>query len=214
MRKAIAFLCIFLMIVFSAPLFAQEEGGEPDTDEESPIESDWEIYSPDLYSRGDQVFVISLGVIFPTIFIGKSGPITHNINVVGGAGSLGYNYFLGAHFFIGGEVGGMFAGTIASQMNQMLYIIPIVFRGGYQFIFKRFEFPLSFGIGFAPQRYLEEGYFGLFLKPEASAYFRFNPDWSFGLNGAWWWVPEWTGDSSKTVYGNFFELTLSARYHF
>jgi hypothetical protein len=214
MGKAAAFLCIGLMTIFSAPLFAQEEGETPDTDEESPVEPDWEIYATDLYSRGDQVFVISLGVVFPTIFIGKSGSVTHNINVVGGAGSLGYNYFLGAHFFVGAEVGGMFAGTIANQMNQMLYIIPIVLRGGYQFIFKRFEFPLSFGVGFAPQRYLEEGYFGLFLKPEASAYFRFSPDWSFGLNGAWWWVPEWTGDSSKNIYGNFFELTLSARYHF
>jgi hypothetical protein len=202
-----------LTIVFSTPLFAQEEEEEY-PDEESPIEPDWDIYAPDLYSRGDQVFVISLGVIFPTVFFGKSGVITHNVNVVGGAGSLGYNYFFGSHVFAGVEVGGMFAGTVAAQMNQMLYIIPVVFRGGYQFIFRRFEFPLSFAVGFASQRYLEEGHFGLILKPEASAYFRFSPDWSFGLNGAWWWVPQWTDDSSKKIYGNFFELTLSARYHF
>jgi hypothetical protein len=67
-------------------------------------------------------------------------------------------------------------------------------------------------IGIAPQTYLKENYLGLFLKPQASAFWRLNPDWYFGLNTGWWWVPEWPADG-KDRYGNFFELTLSARYH-
>jgi hypothetical protein len=69
-------------------------------------------------------------------------------------------------------------------------------------------------IGGATQKYLETNYFGLFLKPMASAFFRFNPDWSFGLNAGWWLVPEWTKESRKDMTAHFVEVTLSARYHF
>jgi hypothetical protein len=102
----------------------------------------------------------------------------------------------------------MFAQTLA---KNYLFVVPIGLRAGYQFIAGRFEFPLSLMVGFAPQKYLEDGYFGFFMKPAVSAFWRFNPDWSFGVKTAWWWVPQW---AENTVYGNFLEITLSARYHF
>jgi hypothetical protein len=102
----------------------------------------------------------------------------------------------------------MFAQTRA---ENFLFLVPMGMRFGYQFILGRFEFPLSLLAGFAPQTYLEKNFFGLFVKPSASAFWRFNPDWSFGLNAAWWWVPQW---ASQTVHANFLELTLCARYHF
>jgi hypothetical protein len=125
-------------------------------------------------------------------------------------GSLAFNYFLGPHLFLGGELGGMFAGT---RGENMLYIVPFGIRVGYQFILKRFEFPLTLMVGGAPQKYLDKGYFGLIVKPGAAGFFRFNPDWSFGLNANWWMVPEWP-KNGKNVLGNFLEITLSARYHF
>jgi hypothetical protein len=71
-------------------------------------------------------------------------------------------------------------------------------------------------IGGAAQKYLnEEDYFGLIVKPSASAFFRASSDFSFGLNAQWWWVPQWPKDNwDKRVDGNFIELTLSVRYHF
>jgi hypothetical protein len=68
-------------------------------------------------------------------------------------------------------------------------------------------------VGLAPQRYLEKGYFGLILKPGASIFWRFNPEWSFGFNTFWWFVPQWPKNGNNSI-GNFVELTLSARYHF
>jgi hypothetical protein len=189
------------------PLAAQDGGGGegvPDI----PIESDWPEAMPDLYSRGDKIFGISIGPVFPTVFIHEDGGIKGGNIGVGGNGSLRYTYFFDGHLFIGGEIGGMFAQTKA---ENFLFLVPMGMRMGYQFILKRFEFPLSLLIGFAPQTYLEKNYFGLFVKPSASAFWRFNPDWSFGLNAAWWWVPQW---SDNTVHGNFLELTLCARYHF
>jgi hypothetical protein len=214
MQKARAFfLWMILLLVCGFSLFAQEypEDEEPGSEEAPPIESDWSGYMPSLYSRGDQTFNISLGVIFPTVFYQNSKPITHNVNVVGGTGSLGYNYFFSSHFFVGGEIGGMFDYTLR---KNTLFIIPIGVRAGYQFILKRFEFPLALTLGIAPQRFLDLGYVGFFMKPSASAFFRFNPDWSFGMNTAWWWVPEWTRERDKNIDGNFIDITLSARYHF
>jgi hypothetical protein len=191
------------------PLFrlpAQEEE-EP---EEPPIESEWPDVAPPLYSRGDQTFSISLGAIFPIIFLGRNGKITNNVKI-GGTGALAYNYFLTSHIFVGAEVSGMFAPTLG---ENMLYIVPIGIRAGYQFVLGSFEFPLALMVGMAPQKYLEMGYFGFFMKPSASVYWRFNPSWSFGLNTGWWWVPQWTRDRSRDVHGHFVDLTLSARYHF
>jgi hypothetical protein len=208
MPKAGAFLLPLLLL--GGLVFAQEEE-EPGDEERAPIESDWSDYMPSLYSRGDQTFTISLGLIFPVVFLKDGAAITHNLFPVGGTGNLSYNFFFGSHFFAGGEVGIMFDSTLR---KNTLFIIPIGLRGGYQFVLKRFEFPLALTLGFAPQRYLDLNYLGFFVKPSASAFFRFNPDWSFGINTAWWWVPQWTAERDKNIDGNFIDVTFSARYHF
>jgi hypothetical protein len=210
MQKAGAFFFIVFFALGLFPLRAQEE-----EEEDSPpidIESDWSLLRPSSYTRGDQTFIISLGILVPTVFVGNEGIISGNIGI-GGTGSLAYNYFLNSWFYIGAEVEGMFASTLG---NNMLYIVPFGLRLGYQFLLGRFEFPLTLTIGGAAQSYLanEENYFGFFMKPTISGFFRFNPEWSFGLNVGWWWLPQWTRDSARDVHGNFLEITLSARYHF
>lgn len=184
--------------------------GSGGTGNGAPIQSDWSGVKPSLYNKGDQTFVISLGTIIPTVFFGSSGTFSSNLSV-GGTGYLNYNYFINSNVSLGGEVGGMFAGTLG---KNMLYMIPFGFRATYQFIAGRFEFPLSLTLGAASEGYLNEGYFGLFLKPSAAVYWRFSPEWSFGLGTAWWWVPQWVSDSSQNSYGNFLDISLSARYHF
>jgi hypothetical protein len=214
MRKAGAFFLLSLLIwAPGALVFAQEEepGEAPGVEEEAPAEPDWGDYIPSLYSSGDRIFSMSMGVIFPTVFVHQGTVITHNINPLGGTGNLGLAQFIGPHVFLGGEIGLMFATTLR---KSPLYIVPIGFRAGYQFILKRFEFPLSLALGIAPQKYLGQDYFGFFMKPSAGAYFRLNPDWSFGVNTAWWWVPQWPKEGDRVVDGNFVDITLSARYHF
>ena len=205
---------LMLLLFFLPGLFAQDEPPKEEKPEAPPIESEWIDYDTNLYSRGDKTFGITLGVLFPTYFGGAIDDNKHGLSVVGGTGTLSFNYFFGPHFFLGGELSGMFAGT---RGDNMFFMVPFGVRVGYQFVYRRFEFPLSLMIGMAPQKKLDEGYFGLIVKPGASAFWRFNPDWSFGLNTIWWWVPQWPkpqdGDRYN-VYGNFLELTLSARYHF
>jgi hypothetical protein len=209
--KARTFFLLTLPVVLLLPLAAQDfddDGSPGDGSPELPIESDWPDIMPDVYSRGDKLFGISIGPVFPLLFIHESEGVQEGNIGIGGGGSLAYSYFFNAHLFVGGELGGMFAATKA---QNALFLVPMGLRVGYQFILGRFEFPLSLLVGFAPQTYLEKNYAGLFVKPSASVFWRFNPDWSFGLNAAWWWVPQW---AEETVHGNFMELYLSARYHF
>ena len=206
MMRTWSFFLIFLLLLPGLNLLAQEE--DDDEPDQLPIESEWYDYYATTYTRGDRTFNISLGLLIPTIFVGIEDN-QHGLSV-GGTGSLAFNYFLGPHIFVGGEFGGMFSST---RRGNMLYIVPIGVRAGYQYIYRNFEFPISLMVGAAPQRYIENGYFGLILKPSVSAFWRYNPDWSFGLNTNWWFVPQWPRNG-ENVYGNFLELTLSARYHF
>jgi len=224
MRKALALLLLLGLYCLSGHgtlfLYAQEEDNEdePSYDGDIPMESDWDGYISDLYSRGDQTFTISLGVMFPTVFLNNGKKIEHNFSPpVGGTGSLAYSYFLNSNFFLGGEIGVKFNGTVA---KNTVYLVPIGVRAGWQFVVRRFEFPLTAAIGIAPQRYLSYGYFGMFAKAAVGAFFRYNPDWSFGLNVDWSWYPQWQPKEDgktvpeKNVDANFLGLTLSARYHF
>ncbi|MDR1127310.1 MAG: hypothetical protein LBL06_04190 [Treponema sp.] len=199
MYKAIAF---FLIVFCLFPTFAQDE-------EEVPIE-EWDVEAPSLYTSGEQNFAISVGLVLPLFFNGREGQTVNNVNA-GSMLSLAYNYYLASHFFLGGEIGGMFAATLG---ENMLYIVPFGLRIGYEFVLGRFEFPFSVMFGAATQKYLETDYFGFFLKPMVSIFFRFSPDWSFGLNSAWWIVPEWVSESRKDITGHFLEITISVKYHF
>ena len=212
MRK-LWFLFLLTLILFSAlHLYAQEnEDGEDEGEPVSPpIDTDWGEFPSTLNTRGDKTFVISLGVIIPAVFTGKGIENNkHNLSV-GGTGSLSYNYFINPYVFIGAELSGMFVGTIG---GNMLYIVPFGAVLGYQFVFGRFELPISLMIGGAPQTYIEKNYFGFFFKPGVSGYFRFDSDWSFGINTLWWMVPQWPKDG-RNVLGNLLQITVSARYHF
>ena len=214
---------IFLLVLLVSAIFLHAQETDIDDDDEEDeeginIETDWDR-TLNLYTRGDQIFCINLGLVKSLFFVEqKEGYFSTQMNL-GGMGSLGYNYFLGPHWFLGGELGGMFASTLG---ENMFYIIPIGVRGGYQFILGRFEFPLSFMIGLAPQSYNNLSYLGLFAKPAVGAYFRFNTQWSFGLQTGFWWVPQWTGKSREldlrssniNIHGFFWEASLGVRYHF
>ena len=207
-------------ILFAAAITVVSAQEEEDEDElppgNVPIESDWSG-AGSLYSRGDQTFSINLGLVKPLFFVDQEQGYLDTQMKLGGMGSLAYSYFLSPRFFIGGELNGMFASTAG---KSMYFIVPIGFRAGYQFVFRRFEFPLAMMIGFAPQSHKQRSYFGFFAKPSAAAFFRFNANWSFGLNSSLWWAPEWTGKTRENhggavnIHGFFWELSIGARYHF
>ena len=195
MSRKFSLLLILLFVLTFSGIYAQDD-------------QDWFDYDFSLYSRGDKTFHITMGLLFPLYFSGINNN-NHGISM-GGTGTLTFNYFLDSHFFVGGEVSGSFTGT---RGGNMLYLIPIGVRAGYQFLYRRFEIPVTLMLGVAPQRYLDKGYLGPILKAGAAGYWRYNMDWSFGLNTNLWVIPQWPNNGNNVV-GTFQELTLSARFHF
>jgi hypothetical protein len=223
---------LFVLLLFglcwssgqSIYLYAQEQYEDTENTVEDPdhddnegfLETDWDDYVVDLYSRGDQTVTMSLGVIFPITFLNNGKEIKNNYSPpVGGTGSLGYTYFFGAHFFVGAEVGFVSINTVG---QNAAFLVPLGARTGWQFIFRHFEFPLNITIGTAIHRYLNFSYIGMFVKGGVSAFYRFSPEWSFGLNTDFYWYPQWPQENGKpapekNVDGFFSGITLSARYH-
>jgi hypothetical protein len=198
---------------------AEYEDEEP-INSGTPIQSGWlgEKYS--VYARGDKIFAITLGTLFPLVFTDTNySKLPNKLSPVGGTGSLNFFYFLTPHIFVGGELQGSFSQTIG---ENFLFLVPVTIHAGYQFIVSRFEFPLSLGIGGATHSYRGRDLYNFFAKGEVSAFFRLNSDWSFGLNAAFLWAPEVGTQDPDTkrktpehdAYGHFFEVTASARYHF
>ncbi|MDR0550979.1 MAG: hypothetical protein LBG72_03050 [Spirochaetaceae bacterium] len=177
------------------------------------------------YTSGDKIFGIRVGIVFPLFFVMNDDKFNKSISGygegsndmhigIGGTGSLSYTQFISPHIFLGGEIQGSFAGTLA---EKLICFIPISIKGGYQWTLGRFEFPLSLNIGMETHTYSASenpAYWGFFMKGQGSAFFRFNHDWSFGISLGWWWVPEWHKDKSQNVDGHFMDIMLAARYHF
>ncbi|MDR1363508.1 MAG: hypothetical protein LBJ35_05610 [Spirochaetaceae bacterium] len=189
-------------------------GGAVNGDENAglPIISDWDGAPLSGYTRGDQTFNISAGILVPLFFLSNSdGVLDNKLSFIGGVGSLAYTYFLNSNLFLGGVLAGSFSQTLG---KNFLYMIPVAFTFGYQIVMNRFEFPFSLTVGGVTEQYLTYNGYWLFIKPQASGFFRLNSDWSLGLNAAWWISPQWTNTPEKNALGNFLEITFSARYHF
>jgi len=216
MQKAYGAFLLILFLGLPFLLFAQEDN-EPSID-------DWDDYTSDLYSRGDQTFTISLGVGFPLFFIStKDGTIGANTykagelrpnNIdppVGGAGTLTYSYYFNSFFFVGGDLGLLFLPTLA---NNIIYMTSLGGKAGTQLVLGRFEFPVFLTLGMTIQTFLDSAYFGMYMKGGVSAFFRATHEWSFGFTSNWCWYPQWTSEPVKNIDGHFVDLILSARYHF
>jgi len=200
MRKA-GVILLSLLIFLPFLLAAQEDDN-----------SEWDYYYEDTHSKGDQTFIISLGTIIPALFQNDSGTVENKFSPpIGGTGSLSYHYYFSPNIFLGGELSGMFAPTLG---GNTLFIVPVGVKGGYQFNYNKFEFPVSLTLGVSWHRYLSMSYFGLYMKGGGAAFYRVTNSWSFGLNANWYWLPQWTNVKSESVTGHMIEITLCARYHF
>lgn len=225
MKRFLALFCALFMI--SGFAFADDDAEintNEDIDQEQPMpdevpqdedgeENDVAIKtSLNLNEAGDQFIKIGLMVTFPLNFGGNFPGYRDGKLSTGGAGMLGYHRFLTSWWAIGLDVHFGYHPTIGE--NIFTYI-PFVINTTIQPTFKRFEFPITVGVGAAMENYLSRTYFpGLILKGQAGAFFRATPSWSFGLEGDYMYMPQWYDDSQYNDYGLFGSVVISARYHF
>lgn len=185
----------------------QGQGQEEQESDDVVIKTTTNLNEP-----GDQYIKIALMVTCPLNFGGKF-PLYRNGKLsTGGAGMLGYHRFITSWWAMGVNV---FFGYHPTIGENIFTYIPLVIDTTFQPTFRRFEFPLTVGIGAAMENYLSRTYFpGLILRGSAGVFFRATPSWSFGVEGDYMYMPQWYDDSSKNDYGLFGSLILSARYHF
>ncbi|MCR4823320.1 MAG: hypothetical protein K5873_10685 [Treponema sp.] len=213
MKRFLAFFCSLFML--SAFAFADEEiDTNTDIDQENPEQEEAQPIkaSENLNEAGDQYIKIGLMATCPLNFGGTFPLYKDGQMAIGGAGSLGYHRFITSWWAAGIDVYFGYHPTIGE--NIFTYI-PIVVNTSLQPTFKKFEFPLTVGIGLAMENYLSRTYFpGLVLRGSAGAFYRATPSWSFGMELDFMCLPQWYDDSKYNDAGLFGSLLISARYHF
>lgn len=200
MKKFIAICCT--VFLFSTAVFSQEQDEDNDR-----FAVEYRMNEP-----GDQFINIGLMVTFPLNFGGDFPLYREGQLSTGGAGTIGYHRFLTSWFAVGLDVSFGYNPTIG---ENMFTYVPFVFCFTVQPTIKKFEFPITMGIGAAVESYLNRTYFpGLTLKPEAGIFYRVTPSWSFGIKGNFMYLPQWYEDSENNDHGNFSSVVIAARYHF
>ena len=200
MKKFIAICCT--VFLFSTAVFSQEQDEDDDR-----FAVEYRMNEP-----GDQFINIGLMVTFPLNFGGDFPLYREGQLSTGGAGTIGYHRFLTSWFAVGLDVSFGYNPTIG---ENMFTYVPFVFCFTVQPPIKKFEFPITMGIGAAVESYLNRTYFpGLTLKPEAGIFYRVTPSWSFGIKGNFMYLPQWYEDSENNDHGNFSSVVIAARYHF
>jgi hypothetical protein len=164
------------------------------------------------YRVGDGLFSIQLGADWPLFMMSMADGSIGPTNLFwGGALSLRYMTFVQKGFALGGEAGAAF--NMDYTKRRTLYTVPFTFEALWYLVRMPFEFPVGMGVGVALLN-LGNYYRGdLILKPEAGAYYRVNPSWSFGVTVSYNLIFDFfTADFAQSQYGNFLDLKLSALY--
>jgi hypothetical protein len=169
-----------------------------------------------VYSLGQMTIALSAGLIIPLFFQSYvSGEYFTDTNLsLGGVGSLQWGLHLNNNWMTGLEVGGMFS---RSTQGKTLYMLPVTAKGSYIIHFFPFEFPIFLGTGMAIVRNRQQTQLNWILKPGFSTIWKYDINWGFGLNVAYWWVLQpwkFDDDPDKDLMGNFLEVTLTVQYNF
>ncbi len=200
-KKIIALLC--LSILFIGYIVAEDDDYEGVT----------------AYSRGEQIFSLNGGAIFPigNFVLFPQGDETATAALsstnIGIAGSLKWGAFVIDNLLLGAEINGM----LATTYNRTLTMVPISFAASYYFIYYPFEFPVYLNVGFSLNKLNDLFRVSAFIKPGFGVFWKFNEDWAFGLKTNWWILPEIYFQeeySNQSRIANFIDLSLSAVYHF
>ncbi len=208
-----AFAAAFVLATSLA--FAQTEPApSPPADRPDDEEDTRSVFAVEGHQLGDQTLALNAGLMVPLFYQEFDGPY-HDTNLtVGGAGELQWSAYVSPRLRIGLDIGGVFART---PNDRTLFLMPIVVRAAWVFDVSRFEFPVFVGAGINIVRYREWSHVDLILKPGFGGYWRYDSNWSFGLNVAWWLdfqAATKYQDSDQARMANFLIITPGVFYNF
>ena len=189
---------LLILIFTAAPIYGDEE--------------EQAVMALPVHSLGDQTLSISAGVFIPLFFQRFTLPFQYlpmTLNRLGGTGTLQWNAYLGPYFRMGIEVSTAFS---VDPNRNPLVMLPITIKGAYVLNVSRFEFPFFLSAGINIIRYQDWSHLDLIFKPGFAAYWRYDANWSFGVNFTWWLDMQFEGADSMML--NALEVTPSVFYHF
>lgn len=176
------------------------------------------VFAFDQRVLGDRVLNINLGTNLPLFFQDLSGNTSPANLSLGGLLGLDLEFYLNNNVRIGGTLRGTFSGT---PNANLLFLVPILFRGTYEFKLWPFSFPVTLGAGINFSAFKEALQVDFAAQIGGAAYYNVSSQWGFGLNVFYLWVPQIYGASSSYTikesdsrFGNFLEISLGASFHF
>jgi hypothetical protein len=167
------------------------------------------------YGLGDQVLSINAGLFAPLFTLapstGKITPLLFTQLSLGVVGSLNWAAYVTPRIRVGIDIAGDF--SFSPNANALL-MVPFIAEGTYVFSSYPFEIPVSFGLGMNIVKYVDQTTIDLLMRPATGLFWIYNSSWSFGLNLDYWLDMQLSTDQTKSRFGNFLEISLSALYHF
>ncbi|MBB5227308.1 hypothetical protein DYE50_01090 [Treponema ruminis] len=213
MKRFLALFCALFMI--SSFAFADDDDADIYDDIDQGEEEDDDITlrtSGNINEAGDQYIKIGLMVTCPLNFGGSFPLYKEGKLATGGAGMIGYHRFITNWWAAGINI---YFGYHPTLGENIFTYIPFVVDTTFQPTFKKFEFPITLGVGAAMENYLSRTYFpGLVLRGAAGVFYRATPSWSFGVEGDCMYMPQWYSNPKYNDYGVFGSMLFTARYHF
>lgn len=173
---------------------------------------------------GDQMLGFNAGVYLPLFTHNpNTGVITPQIGdpdgmTLGGSGTLRWGAFLNSIMNLGLDLSWSF--NFGPNDDLVSQFTPITARLSTYLRTGSFEFPIHVGVGLNVLSYKITTTLTPVVKLGVSGLYNISPDWGFGLNLMYWWVPDIYGSSTETPppadtrFGNFLEISLSAIYNF
>ena len=196
------FVTVCALVLCTLPLCAQKA----ETDAAKAI--------PESQQKGSQAIALAVGVNVPLFILPADAEATQNNTLgIGAAFGLQYQYFVLNHLSLGGSLFGSFATTLA---GQSLFVAPISAHAAYWWGDSPIEYTAGLDLGMTVMRLSGDGMLTPFAKVGGGAYYKLDKSWSLGGLASMWFIPEiHIGEYSElTRYGGFFDVSVSAVYHF
>jgi len=170
------------------------------------------------YILGDTFIALNLGTFIPLFFqYVHDGSLAEAEIFLGIKGSFQFGTYITSRFSLSIELdGGMFFDT----NFVAFWVLPIIVKGTYTIYALGLEFPLSLGTGIFIEAYKEASRMDFVIKPDIGLLWQFDPNWCFGLNIGYWWVPHIASQEQEEkkpnqhMFLNFLDITFSTVYHF
>lgn len=196
--KRLTTIAVMLLACCSL-LLAQAE----DTDETQEIQETESSFNYRIFRMGDNLLELNVALSLPAK--ANSGL------KLGGSGTIAYDRLITDNISLGGEISFNYATTIG---RNVFYFIPILFRTSWHYCLGNLELDATMGLGCCFENYLDRTYFGLAIEPQAGIFYKFFADWSAGVSGGLYILPQWYKDSSKNATGLVADIRVGVKHIF